>query len=1061
MKKVASLFLCFFLVGMMGVYAQTRTISGKVVSSDDNSPIPGVSVIVKGTTLGTVTNMDGNYSIQVPQAAQSLMFSFVGYRTVELALEGRTSLDVVMPVDILAVDEVVVTAIGVKREAKTLGYSVQTIDGDDIARSPNTNLVNSLAGKAAGVSVTSSSGAAGASSFVTIRGFASITQNNQPLFVIDGVPIDNSELASVTRTAGAGLSNRSIDLNPEDIESVNVLKGGAATALYGIRAANGAIVITTKKGQATTRQRMDVSFASSVTIEQVSNLPKLQNVYAQGSNGNLDLLTTGSWGPKISDLRYDTSRKTPEYPTGVPIVSSDTSLPQAMAYDNLRNFWQTGIGYNNSLSLSGGNDLTTFYFSLSNLSQESIIPNNTFNRTTVTVSGETKLSAKLSSSARLAYTHSGGNRIQQGSNTSGVMLALTRMPVNFDVTAGLGDPANNPASYMYTDGSMKQRNPYNAGGYDNPYWTVNRNPFKDNVDRLIGSWNLNYTANNWLSFSYRLGTDFFRDARKQIFSIGSRNATTGQVFEDHFFRQDINSDLMANINLNLTNDLKTNIVLGNNMYQYYYQNLYSNIGGLVIPDFYNLSNAASQSTSEYHSKKRTAAMYGDIGFDYKSMVYVNITGRNEWSTTLPAGNNSFFYPSFSGSFIFTELEGLKENNILPYGKIRASYAIIGNDAPIFSTSQYYGAAAAGDGWTTSAIQFPAFATPAYNLSTTLANPELKPETSTSFEVGADLRFVDNRIGLDITYFDLNNEDLILSVPIAGSSGFTSANMNAASMTNKGIEAEVKLVPVRNKDLEWNLDFNFTKLTNEVTKLADGVTSVFLGGFVGKQVRAVTGNPYGSIFGTDFQRNADGVMLIEDDPAKTFYGYPIMDTQDKNIGNVLPDWTLGINNSVKYKDVFLTFLVDIKQGGKMWNGTRGANLHFGMTEGSLERGKEKIFEGVKKSSGQPNDIKVTPGMSWFQSWGGGFNGPGSPYVDDAGWVRLREITLGYNLPKSFLTATGIKSADVFVTGKNLLIFTPYDGVDPETSLYGADNAQGLDYYNMPGVKSVMLGVKVNF
>lgn len=1069
MKKIAILMAFFVFAGFQLLQAQTVQISGTVTSSEDGLSVPGVSVVVRGTTIGTVTDFDGKYTISAPANAQFLVFSFVGFKAQELAIAGRTTIDVVIDPDLMRIDELVVTAVGIRREAKALGYSVQTVSSDDLARSAEQNLVNSLNSKVAGVSITSSAGTAGASTFMTIRGYSSITQNNQPLFIVDGVPIDNSQVASTTLTAGVAHSNRAIDINPDDIESISILKGGAATALYGLRAANGAVIITTKKGKA--GQKMDVSFSSSVTMEQVSQLPTLQNKFAQGTGGVPIITTvhggantTASYGPLVSNMVIDPNWTSIFYPAGTPVLfdpnnPAHANFARATPFDNLNAFWQTGVTYNNSLSMAGGTDQTTYYVSLSNLSQEGIIPNNTFNRTTFSLSGETKLSSKFSTSARLAYTNSGGNRIQQGSNTSGVMLALLRHPVTFDLTGGYDDPVNTKEAYMFTDGSYRQRNVYGGAGYDNPYWTVNNNSHNDRVNRLIGSLNLNYNATHWLSFKYVLGTDFYNDVRKDIVAINSRTSPTGQVFEDVYFRQDINSDLMANMNFNITDDLRTNIILGQNMYQYYFQNHYSVIGGLVVPEFYNLSNAASAQAFESHSKKRTAALYGDFGLDYKAMLFFNVTLRNEWSTSLPKDNNSFLYPSFSGSFILTEIPALANNSILPFAKLRASYAIIGNDAPIFATDQYYARAAAGDGWTTTAISFPAFGTPAYSMGTTLANPDLKPETSTSFEVGADLRFLNNRIGLDITYFDLKNEDLILAVPIAGSSGYTFANLNAASMVNKGIELVLRLTPVKTSAFSWNADFNFTKLTNEVTKLADGVSSVFLGGFVGKQVRAVAGNPYGSIFGTDFVRDENDNMVIQDDPSKPGYGYPINDPLDKNIGNVLPDWTLGINNMMSYKNITFTFLWDIKKGGKMWNGTRGANINFGMTPSTEDRGRSYIFDGVL-SDGSPNNIVVQPDQAWLTTLGGGFNGPGRPYVDDTDWLRLREVTLSYRLPKDLVGKIGMRNAEVFLSGKNLLLFTPYDGVDPETSLYGASNAQGLDYYNMPGVKSLMFGLKLN-
>jgi TonB-linked SusC/RagA family outer membrane protein len=1055
-----TLFLALMIfIGMQVAQAQTRTLSGTVTNAEDGSTIPGVSVVVKGTTIGTTTDLQGRYSLLVTADSRILQFSFVGMKAIEVPIGAEDVINVTMEPEVTAIEGVVVTAIGVKRETKALGYSVQAVGGDDIARSGNTNVINSLASRAAGVSVTSSSGAAGSSSFMTIRGVSSMTGNNQPLFVIDGIPIDNSELASTTRTAGVAYSNRAIDINPEDIETMSILKGGAATALYGIRAANGAVVITTKKGAATPGKRMDVSFNSSVRFEKVSQLPTLQDKYAQGSGGNLNLGgTTASYGPLISDLRLDINNKTPYYPDGTPIVSDDPNLPQMKAYDNYDSFFQTGVTYDNSLSISGGSTDATYYFSIADLRSESIIPNNTFNRTSIALAGDAKISNKVKTSGRMSYINSGGTRIQQGSNTSGVMLALTRMPVSFDVSGGVDDPADNEASYMLPSGA--QRNAYNGGGYDNPFWTVNKNPFEDKVNRFIGSIQFDYAATDWLDFTYRFGTDLYTDRRKQIIAIGSRTSPTGQVYEDHYFRQDLNSDLFATARFNLTDDLKGTFLLGNNLFQSDYQNLYNSIGGLVVPDFYNLSNAASVYGFEYNSRKRTMAFYADLGLDYKSMLYLNVTMRREQSTTLPEANNTFNYPSVSGSFVFTELPGLQDNSVLSFGKVRASYAQIGNDAPVFFTIPTYSSATAGDGWTTVGIQFPNYGTAGYMVANTLANPDLKPETAKNFEVGFDLRFLQNRIGFDFTYFDMKNEDLILSVPIAKSSGYYNANLNAASMTNSGIEIVLKTTPVMNNDFKWDLDFNFTKIENEVTKLADGVESVFLGGFVGKQVRAVVGNPYGSIFGTDFQRNDAGQLIINDDPNSPEYGYPMMDPEDQNIGNVLPDWTLGIFNSLSYKDFRLDFLLDIKTGGKMWNGTRGALMNFGMTKETEARGTEIVFDGVKESDGSVNDISAVLDQAWYTGNGGGFFGPGAPYVDDTDWVRLRELTFSYMLPRQTMNEWGLESAELYFTGRNLWLSTPYDGVDPETSLYGSDNAQGLDYFNMPGVKSYMIGLRVN-
>ncbi|MBK9292363.1 MAG: SusC/RagA family TonB-linked outer membrane protein [Bacteroidetes bacterium] len=1067
MRKIAVLLVFLIAAGMSSAFAQTRTVSGKVTSSQDGMGIPGVTVVVKGTTIGAITDLDGKYQINVRPEHRTLVFSYVSMRTVEVPLGNQTSINVVMEPDVFQIDEVVVTAIGVSRESKALGYAVQSVGSDAIVRSAATNPINALTGKVAGVQIINSSGAAGASSFMTIRGTASITGNNQPLFVIDGVPIDNSQLTSGNPDDGSNnllygvaLSNRVVDLNPEDIESVNILKGGAATALYGLRAANGAVIITTKKGSASSGRRSSVAFNSSVTFEQVSQLPEMQNKYAQGV-GTYSPTTTAVWGPALADLRFDGATDNPYYPQGniVPAANAPAGALPVPAYDNVGNFFQTGVAYNNSIAISGGSDNNSYYLSIANSSNKGVVPNNTFDRTNISLNSESKLSDKFKSETRLAYTNSGGIRIQQGSNTSGVMLALMRMPPNFDITGGSDDPVNDRASYMLPDG--RQRNAYRGGGYDNPFWTVNMNQFKDIVNRLTGHTALSYMANEWLSVTYRIGTDWYSDRRKQFFARGSRTAPNGRIYEQQFFVQDINSDLLFNINKKINEDITFNALLGQNMFQTSFQNLYVQGDDLTVPEFYHLSNAATYITRESKSRKRTAAIFADLGISYKNMLYFNATGRNEWSTTLPEENNSFFFPSFNGSFVFTELPALKDNAVLPYGKIRASYAIIANDAFAYGTLSTFTGAAFADGWT-DGISFPFLGQPGFTLSTTLPNSELEPEFLKSFEVGFDLKFFKNRLGLDFTWYDNKNEKLILSVPIAKSSGYYAANLNAATMVSKGIELTLRGVPVQTKNLNWNIDVNFTKNVNEVLQLAEGVENVFLAGFVGSQTRAVVGQPYGSIFGNDWKRDANGNILIVDDPNAWNYGYPESDEDETNLGNVMPDWTMGINNSLSWKGLSLSFLFDIKKGGKMWNGTKGAMYFFGTHKDTESRGDGAVyvFEGVKMSNGQPNDIKVAKDIDWYRNGeGSGFTGPAGQFVESTDWVRLRELTLSYALNRSLLTKTFLNSAEVFFTGRNLWLSTPYTGVDPETSLIGAGNGQGLDYFNMPGVKSYTFGLRL--
>ncbi|MFW5724823.1 MAG: SusC/RagA family TonB-linked outer membrane protein [Bacteroidota bacterium] len=1066
MKRICLIFAILVFMGSI-LGAQERRITGVVTDASTGTTMPGVTITVQGTTQGTITDVDGRYEIVATEGA-TLVFSFVGMLTEERVVGTESVINVAMSMDLATLQEVVVTALGISRESKALGYSVQAVDGDEIVRGANTNPINSLTGRVAGVNITNSSGAAGSSSFMTIRGAASLTGNNQPLFIVDGVPIDNSQLTSGNPADGGNnllygvaLSNRIVDINPEDIESVSILKGGAATALYGLRAGNGAVIITTKKGQTGVR-KSSVSFSSSITVEQVSQLPELNNKFGQGLFGDYST-TTLVWGPRLDTLRFDGGENL-YYPEGNIVSMNDPSAqPNLLVgpYDNVGNFFQTGLTYNNTLSFTGGDENNSYRLSIGNTNSTGIVPNNVFERTNISLAGESKLSDRFTTDARISYTNSGGVRIQQGSNTSGVMLALMRMPPNFDITGGTDDPTNDEASYKLPDG--RQRNAYAGGGYDNPFWTVNMNQLTDDVNRVTGHAALHFKAAEWLNITYRAGTDLYSDRRKSYLAIGSRAFPAGRVYNEEYFVRDFNSDLILNFNRRLSDDVVLTGLVGHNLFQTATNRVYVQGDQLTVSEFYNVSGAIDLVAFDLLNKKRTSALYGDIGGSFRDMVYLNVTLRNEQSTTLPEENNSFLLYSGNASFVFSELPALKDNSVLPFGKFRISYAEIANDAFVYATLPSFPRATWADGWT-SGISFPGFGgLGGFSLGTVLPNNELRPEITKTFEVGADLRFFNNRFGLDISYFSSQHEDLILSVPIAKSSGYYAQALNAGNMENKGIELTSFVVPVQTPDFRWDINVNFTRIRNEVLSLAEGVNNVTLAGFVGAQARAVVGEPYGSIFGDFFETNDEGQLIIEDDPESSNYGRPIYNTGERNLGNVMPDWTMGISNSLTYKGVSLSFLLDIKQGGVMWNGTKGAMYYFGShvdTE-SRDDGAVFVFEGVKRSDGSPNDIQVAKDINWYVLGpGSGFTGPTSQFVEKTDWVRLREVTLSYRLSRSLLARTRFQSAEIFITGRNLWLSTPYTGIDPETSLIGAGNGQGLDYFNMPGTSSYVVGLRVD-
>lgn len=1068
MKKILVILVLALATSALAL-GQTVQVTGTVTSQEDGLSLPGVSVTVKGTTVGTLTDTDGQYSLSVPQGMNTLVFSFIGMKAQEVPIQGRTRIDLVMVPDLVGLEEIVVTAVGISREKRELGYNVQSVESEVLTSRPNSDIVNSLAGRASGIQVISTAGDAGAAAYLTIRGSHSITGNNEPLFVVNGMPIISG--GQNTGVDGVSTSSRSIDLNPDDIESITVLKGGAATALYGLRAANGALIITTKSGKNLTNRKIE--FHTSVGADMISQTAELQNLYAQGLDGVWQGGNAASYGPKIADLEYDGDTDYRWDPNGRLVPKGTGNGNPAVAYDPYE-FFQTGLNFNNRLSMSNGNDAGSYFFSISNLMQQGIVPNNEFGRTTLRLNATSKLSKKITVGGDFAYTNSQAVQIQKGSNVSGIMLGLVRTARTFDNSAG----------YIFPDGT--QRNYRNGGGYDNPYWVSNMISFNEDINRFTGSANFNVAFTDYLSLSYTGGVDWYNRRYNNKFAVNSRAFPAGYYDEYMSYNGIANSDLLLNFQQDLGDDFDVKVTIGNNMQSTFSKFLYGDADGLQIRDFYQLSNSPNNTTSHGTSNYRTAAFFGDISFSYKSLFYMGITGRNEWSTTMPKANLSAFYPSISLSFVFTELGGLKENNILSYGKIRGSAARTANIAGPYNTSNYFYSAGSGDGWT-NGVGFPYLGNSGFSIGDGLGNPDLKHETMDSWEAGLELRFFTNRIIFDGSYFYNLNKDLLMSVPIAASSGFTSVYMNAASMETNGIELSLDVTPVSTKNFNWNFIANFTKFKNMVKELAPGVENLFLGGFVEPQVRAVAGSEYGTIFGLDWYRAADGTILINDDPTDSYRdGYPFTNSGLMvPIGKVNPDWTANITNTLSFKGAALSFMWDIKKGGNMYNGTTYAMNYFGTSaatayrevyytpEGTIDFTRTpaeniRVFEGVyghldadgnPVSSGVDNVTPVVLDQAWWRGHGSNFGGgPTAAAIEPAGWVRLRDISLSYDIP---VKKRVMQSLQIYVTGKNLILITPYTGIDPETNLQGSSNGQGMDYFNNPGTKSYLAGLKVTF
>ncbi|MEQ8629348.1 SusC/RagA family TonB-linked outer membrane protein [Ekhidna sp.] len=1058
MKRILLLTTLFFLA--ISCLIAQRTVSGKV-TDDAGEALPGVNVVIKGTTTGVTTDLDGNYRISVEDGA-TLVFSYVGFDTQEIAVGARSTIDLSMA-GTTELQEVVVTAIGIESNKRALGYSVQNVDSEELANTQETNLVNALSGKAAGVTVVSSSGTPGASANIRIRGNTSISGSNEPLFVIDGVPIDNSEAGN--GVGGVDQSNRAIDLNPSDIESLTVLKGPSATALYGIRAANGAIVITTKSGKRNTAP--SISISSSVEFTEANKLLPLQREYAQGQSGvyrGPETFDGFSWGPRISDLEYDGDDTYPFDPRGRLVAAGEGDGTPARGFDNY-DFFDTGITTDNNISVRGGTEGTTYYLSAGYLNQKGIVPNSQFERITFRANVSTDITEKLTASMSAAYSNSGGIRMQRGSNLRGVMLGLIRNTPSFDIGLGRSgrDAADYRPAYQYANGGQRS---YRDGIYDNPYWVVNKNFTEDNVNRIIGYTALKYEIMPGLNVQYKLGIDNFIDSRVAAIEKVQNNDLSiewnpGSVVNREINSTDLNSDFIITYDKTFSGgDITLNALAGHN---YYSSSTTDNIttgNTLASLGFYNISNASDVIATYNPVKRELMGVYADVKLGYRDMVFLNLTGRNDWSSTLPDDDNSFFYPSVALGFVASEALNLSDT----YIKVRASWGQVGNDAPVYSTISYFAQSfIGGDGFLTG-TSFPFNGVNAFEQNGTLGNNVLKPELTSTYEFGVDVKALGGRIGLDLTYYKSETEDQILPVTVSAASGYLSTITNAGLVSNEGIEAVLSGTPYQAGDFSWDVNLNFTHYKSIVEELAPGLTNVFLAGFTSVSSRAIEGEPFGALFGGKFQRNDAGQILI--DPAT---GFPLQDPNSDILGDPNPDFVMGIRNTFSYKNFTLSALLDIRQGGDVWNGTSGIANYFGTSKKSADTRDLTgvVFNGVLRDSsldnedgtqvgGTANNIQVdfaneAQGLGTYRYVRYGFGGLGESNIQDGSWVRLREVSLTYNLPKSIIDNTPFKSASITAVGRNLWLDTPYTGIDPETNLTGASNGFGLDYFNNPNTK----------
>lgn len=1023
------------LLMSISVLAQERSISGKVTSAEDGTALPGVNVVIKGTTTGTVTDADGIYKLSLPTSGGSLLFSFIGLQTSEVVIGDRSVVDVSLTLDVTQLSEIVVTAQGVERDERSLGYALQSVKGKDLAQRSETGLLNTLQGKLSGVNITGASGGAGASTNINIRGTTSFGNSNQPLIVVDGIIFDNSTSNTTNSLFGTQPSNRLNDISPENIESLNVLKGPAAAALYGSRAANGVIVITTKKG-GTTSGKTEVTITSSVNWQNAYGLAELQNQYGQGINNDFNNQSTNSWGPAFGGAL-----------TEVTTTQGDV-VPYRAFEDNVSGFFQTGRIIQNGVNIASGDKDKNMNLSISSTFQEGIVPSTDFSRNSVQFGGGTKLKNGLKFNSSLTYVQTKQGGITQG-NGGSALGQITRIPRSYDLLGRPFEDANGKSIYYSTT-------------QNHPLWSTKYEQLNSKVDRVFGFMTLAYDIKPWLNVSYRATADTYIDRRQLSLAIGSARQTTGQIQENLIYNSELNGDLMITASQDnfLVEGLSASVLLGQNVNQRSNQNVGADANTLTIPGFQNISNGSVfTGTFDVKSLRRLVGVYTDVNLAYKDYLYLELQGRVDKSSTLPEANNTFFYPSVSASFVPTTAFKI-ENNVLSYAKFRGSWAKVGNDAGPYLTGTFF--VPAGFGNNVATVTFPmtvgSTSVPGFAPSSRIGSNSLTPEFTTAFEVGGNFGLLDNKLSVDVSYFSSSSTDQILNVAISNASGYDTQTANVGEMTNKGWEVEVSATVLQRGDFKWEVSGNWTRIRNEVVDIIEGVESSTIPGnsFTGISPSFKKGHPYGVIIGTAYTKNNDGQRLVN-----PLTGTYVPGTPNSVIADPNRTWIAGLTNTLTYRGLSFSMLMDVKYGGDLYSfGWVDLRSNGGMAITGVDRDQPRILEGVIDNGDgtfTDNYIQI-PAQTYWGALGGLAS---EAAVFDATTYRLRELALNYSLPKNLLSGTPFGDISVGVSGRNLWFFAPYAPGDPELNTQGAGNIQGMDLNGAPNTRNYGFNVRLTF
>jgi len=1069
MKVLLLLLLGGVFVGQAAIVQAQEAVTGTVTDAQSDEPMPGVNIVIKGTTTGTSTGADGTYDIQVESLKDTLVYRYVGYQVQEVPIDGRTEIDVTLQAQTLEGEEIVVTAQNLERESKGLGYSVQEVGPEDMPTSQPTNFVNSLQGVVSGAQVKSSTGTMGGSSRIVLRGVNSISGENQPLFVVDGFPIDNSNFNSTDTQSGEGgapdYGNTAQDINPNNIKSVSVLKGPNAAALYGSRASNGAILITTKSGE--DREGIGIDFSTGAQLISPYGYPDYQNTYGGGytrefnefnfdpsrhpdswsefdGDPMVEYRSDESWGPKMDGqmVRHWDSW----YPSNESFGELRPFEPQP---NNVENFFTNGSKVTNSISFYGGGDRATYRASYSNLQQRGILPNSNVGRHNVNLSGKLDLTDKLQVSSKVNYANTNGfGRASVGDYAGrgrmGVMSSYSNWFQRQLDMDRLQDYKNEGGQFKHWNltSPSQRREPFY---WVSPYFEVEENTNNDRRERLFGYLSASYDIRDNLTVSGWARTDFYDDRRERRVARGHVNSSL--YAQDIISNREDNFQVLTEYNREYSAFDVGATVGGNIRYSQLKQETLETIGGITAPDFFNSEGSVDRpDVEDFQREKVVYALFGSANIGYKGFAFLDLSLRNDWSSTLPVDNNSYLYPAVSGSFVFSEF--VPDNSVLGFGKIRVGWAQVGNDTDPYQLSKNF-QPVKGFG-----------SVPTFTVPNTLPNTELEPETTTSVEIGMDLELFNGRIRPDATVYRSASTKQIVELPVTSTSGYSAAVINAGEITNRGIEVSVDGSIIRNPEgFNWDMGLNWSANQNEVVELTEGQDNFQIigsGQGNGVSLNAREGEPYGTLVGDAVATNENGEKLVGDD------GLYIREP-NQVLGNIQPDYTGSVTSTFEYKNLSLSAMVDFQKGGDVFSVTSSTGMYAGLLEetvGTNDRGnpiRDPVSEGGGirlegvKQNGEPNDTYVEA-VDYFKNMQEG------QHVYDASFIKMREVSISYDLPQKWFSSVPLRTLSVSVTGRNLgILHKNIPHVDPEATM-GSGNIQGYESAQLPRTRT--FGFKVS-